>query len=42
MGKAQRQVNLNRMLGRCSELVEPTYSTKMLVNLDAKSSSIYL
>jgi hypothetical protein len=42
MGKVQRQANLNRMLGRCSELVEPTYSTKVIVNLDAKCSGIYL
>jgi hypothetical protein len=42
MGKAQRQVNLNRMLGRFSESVEPIYITKMIVNLDAKCSGIYL
>jgi hypothetical protein len=42
MGKALRQVNLNRMLGRCTELVESSYSTKMIVNLDAKCSGIYL
>jgi hypothetical protein len=42
MGKAQREVNLNRVLGRYSELVEPSYSNKMIVNFDSKCSGTYL